>query len=155
MKATTIFELWRQVLTEHGLGPQEAEKLGGFRLGMTGENGRFLAFAKADEDRDLATFYSIAPFVVDTERRDELMRLVTRINFGLRIGCFELDLDDGELRLRTTVAFGKGQREPELLQQAMWANIATMDRWLPALAAAAQQGLRAQQALALVEHRGS
>lgn len=155
MTANTIFELWRELLTEQGLGPQEAETLGGFRLGMTGENGRFLAFAKADEDRDLATFYSIAPFVIASDRRDELMRLVTRINFGLRVGCFELDLDDGELRLRTTVAFGKGRREPELLQQVLWANVATMDRWLPALVAAAQQGLRAQQAIALVEPRGS
>jgi hypothetical protein len=153
MSTTTLQGLWAEVLTQSDLGAQRDDRLGGFRLGFTGENGRFLAFAKGDEERSIATFFSVAPFVVEPRHRDNVMRLVTRINFGLPVGCFEFDLDDGELRLRTTVAFGKAPRDRQLLEQSLWANVATMDRWLPGLVAAAQLGLKDEQAVALVESR--
>ncbi len=36
-------------------------------------------------------------------RRMNLLELLSRINYGLGVGCFEMDLDDGEIRYRVTL----------------------------------------------------
>jgi hypothetical protein len=51
-----------------------------------------------------------------TERRDEVARFVTRANWGLTAGNFELDYDDGQLRFRSSFAFtGMELTEPMIL----------------------------------------
>lgn len=141
--------LWREVFDEEGVKAEEAEELGGFRLGFTGEAGQLLCFVHYDEARGHGTVFALAPFVVAPDRRDEVARFITRANFGLPFGCFELDYDDGELRFRATAVFGAGPRTTAPLRSVLWASVAALDRYLPGLVATAQQGLSPDEALAL------
>ena len=55
-------------------------------------------------DAQLAV-YCVCSLNVPPARRAAVMELVTRANYGLRLGCFELDLDDGEVRFRASLDF--------------------------------------------------
>jgi hypothetical protein len=46
---------------------------------------------------------SFIPTKTPADRRPAIMELLTRINFDLAVGCFELDLADGEIRFRTSI----------------------------------------------------
>lgn len=150
-KPQKLYDVLKAALEGEGLSPNGAPELGGFRLGFTGEHGNFLCFARADDARALVSFFAIAPFAVEPRRREETMRLVTRINFGLPVGNFELDLDDGEVRMKTCVAFGKAKADRALIAPIVWAGVAAMDRWLPALVATGQQGLDAAKAMTIAD----
>lgn len=45
------------------------------------------------------------PLKVQPEFRDEVMRFITMVNFNLRIGNFDIDLDDGEISFRTFTCY--------------------------------------------------
>lgn len=115
--------------------------------------------AQAVEGRTLALFYSLALDEVPPERRGEAAVLVTRANYGLLEGAFELDLDDGELRLRTSVgldrlddgAFGAKGLAASLFGGIVLANVFTMDSYLPAILAVAEGSSSAADAVAAVE----
>lgn len=138
-------------LKEEGITAQEDPSLHALRLGFTGEHGQWVCLALADEERQLARFYSIAPFVVPADRRAATNEYVTRVNFGMPVGAFELDLDDGEVRFKTSLALGGASASADLLAGLVWPNVAAMDRWIPGLIAVAQQGLDVDKALTLGE----
>lgn len=52
--------------------------------------------------------YGIAPVSANPEDRDEMLSMaefICRANYGLRVGAFEMDMEDGELRYHTSVYF--------------------------------------------------
>ena len=53
---------------------------------------------KADEDH--ISCYHIFPIRVSEERRAAVCEFITRANFGLKYGNFEMDFNDGELRYK-------------------------------------------------------
>lgn len=70
-----------------------------------------------DEDERLV-FYSTMLDAVPKDRLVAVMELVTRANFGLPVGNFELDLDDGELCFKTSLDL-----EDVVLTEAMCRNL--------------------------------
>ncbi len=69
---------------------------------------------------DFYTIYSLCPIAADIEdsfRRNEMTEFICRANYGLRMGCFELDVDDGEIRFKiNTPVIGERQiADDELL----------------------------------------
>jgi hypothetical protein len=55
-----------------------------------------------DEDTRICAVYSVGPQVPPDRRADVAQYLVER-NYYLNVGAFEMDLDDGEIRLRTSI----------------------------------------------------
>jgi hypothetical protein len=102
---------------------------------VAGENGVWTAIAQAREPQRQALLYSIASEVVPEQRRGEAALLLARLNWGLPTGTFELDLDDGQVRLRTSIAVGQAELTPDLLKPMLIANLTLMDRHLPAIRA--------------------
>jgi hypothetical protein len=58
---------------------------------------------------------------------------ITRTNYGLRIGNFEMDFQDGEVRYKSSLDFEGSTLTPEWIQHAVYPAVQTMDRYLPAL----------------------
>ena len=104
---------------------------------VAGDNGAWTAIAQAREPQRQALLYSIADVVVPEDRRAEAALLLARLNWGLPTGTFELDLDDGQVRLRTSVDVGAADLTPDLLKPLLIANLTLMDRHLPAIRALA------------------
>lgn len=100
-----------------------------------GTNGEWLLVGQADPDRNAVIIYSLLPDPVAPERRDDVTRAVTEINYGLALGCFELGLQDGDLRFRASAPF-IGPPD-ELIRALVAVALGTTDAFLPQLAAAA------------------
>jgi hypothetical protein len=97
-----------------------------------GEHGSWLLVGQVYEKLDAVAVYSVLPHVVPAERRTAVALLCTRINYGLVIGNFELDLDDGEIRFKASIGGSPGAAE---LKRLVAAALTQVDRWLPALEA--------------------
>lgn len=52
---------------------------------------------------DDVTVRTLVPLKASEEVRQDVMEYITRANFGLRGGCFEMDLDDGGIFYRTYI----------------------------------------------------
>ncbi len=79
--------------------------------------------------------YSIVPVEVPPARRTEVALYLTRANFGLAIATFELDLDDGDVRLRTAVDFEGAEVSDPVVDHLLLANIMGVEQYLDGLRA--------------------
>jgi hypothetical protein len=100
-----------------------------------GDAERWVVYAEAQEDEQRAIFYSVVPFNVPQERRMAVAEFVTRANYGLSIGNFELDLDDGEVRFKTSLDVKGAELTVPLVERAVVMNLHATNRYLPGLQA--------------------
>lgn len=100
-----------------------------------GDNGAWQCYLRIWPGRDLISFYSVLPVYVPETLRAIFNEFITRANFGLIIGNFEMDLDDGETRYKTSVDLEGRDPTPTLLRQLLYMNVTTMDKYLPGLLA--------------------
>jgi hypothetical protein len=70
--------------------------------------GAWECYAIADAQPGLLLIYSVLTVTVPPPRRPDAAVLLTRLNFGLPVGAWELDLDDGTLRHRTSIDAPEG-----------------------------------------------
>lgn len=63
-----------------------------YRVTYSGKNGQFVCFAQIRMDLDQFLFYALAPVKVPEEAKVRLAELLTRVNYGLRIGILNLIL---------------------------------------------------------------
>jgi hypothetical protein len=77
--------------------------------------------------------YSIVPVEVPPERRTEVALYLTRANFGLAIATFELDLDDGTVRVRTGVDLEGAEVSDPIVDHILLANIMCVEQYFDGL----------------------
>jgi len=110
------------------------------RTGFSGKNGKWLCFARAREDAEQFLFYSICPFRAPPERRMAVMEFLTRANYGMIIGNFEMDLEDGEIRYKTAVDVEGGELTSTMIKNLVYINVRMMDKYLPGIKAVSESG---------------
>ena len=120
-------------------------------MGYTGENGEWDAFAHVNEENQQASFYSIYPVKTPLARRIVMAELLTRINYGMAIGNFEMDLADGEIRFKTSLDVTDDRLSFALLTQVCEANLYLMDRYFLVIQAVMEKGTTPIGALKLIE----
>jgi hypothetical protein len=102
-------------------------------LSFRGRAGSWQCFANVDEERQWFSFFSILPSNVPEDKRAAVAEFVTRANYGLVIGNFEMDFNDGEVRYKTSIDVEGGDLTPKMIENLMQANLMTMDRYFPGL----------------------
>ena len=100
-----------------------------------GDEERWVCYAEAQEEHQRVTFYSVCPFNIPGEQRLAAAEFITRVNYGLIIGNFELDLGDGELRFKTGVDVKGATLTPTLVERAVVPNLHAMNTYLPGITA--------------------
>ncbi|MQA14518.1 MAG: YbjN domain-containing protein [Pseudonocardiaceae bacterium] len=111
----------------------------------------YTVVAVVREDDRQVLIYSACPPDVPEHRRAAVAELLTRANYGLFIGNFELDLDDGEVRFKTGVDVEGTDVDDALLDGLLRANLATMDTYLGAILDVAAGDADVSEALATTE----
>jgi hypothetical protein len=120
-------------------------------MGFAGNSGQWNCFLQLRTAQEQVVFYSICPFEVPEESRNSLMEFVTRANFGLVMGNFELNLIDGELRYKTSIDVEGESLTPKLVKSLIFANVFTMDRYLPGIQLVLQTDISPETAIRQVE----
>jgi hypothetical protein len=129
------FETLGQFLSEDEWHPQRLEGKYVYRVGFAGAHGTTTCYAQIRVDLDQFLFYVLMPIKVSEDRRPAVAEYITRANYGLRIGNFEMDFSDGEVRYKSSLDFEDAPLSAELIRNAVYPAVQTMDKYLPGLMA--------------------
>jgi len=100
---------------------------------LSGPEGPWDFYAQAVEGKDLVLLYSIAPRRVPEALRPEVAAFLTRANYGLADGNFELDFDDGEVRFKTVLHVQGDGLDALLVKRIVRANGTALETYLPSI----------------------
>ena len=90
---------------------------------------------------------SFIPNKAVPSRRAAITELLTRINFELALGCFEMHLADGEIRFRTSVILPAGDITPGIVEHLLRSNICIVDERYPQIMNVLYAGMTPEEAL--------
>ncbi len=148
------FETLGEFLRQDGWHPQRIEGRTVYRAFFSGQNGEFRCFAQIVTHLEQFLFYAVAAVYVPDELRPAVAEFITRANFGLRIGNFELDYHDGEVRYKTSLDFEDEKLTPALIRNAIYPAVTTMDRYFPGLMKVVYGGRTPYEAIEEIETEG-
>ena len=120
-------------------------------MGFRGQHGSWMCYSHIDDERNALVIYSVTPKAVPEHARGAMADFLTRANFGLVVGNFELDLSDGETRFKTSIELGQTAPDTQLLRRLLHVNVATLDRYLPGIEGVAEGRMTPAQAITLCE----
>ena len=120
-------------------------------IGFRGNNGTWTCYARTREQEERFLFYSTLSTNVPEHMRLAAAEYLTRANYGMLIGNFELDLRDGEVRYKTSIDVEGGTLTHKMIENMIYVNVLTMDRYLPGLNRVAYGNVSPQLAIAEVE----
>jgi hypothetical protein len=144
-------------------------------MNFQGQNGRWGCLARVDEEKELVLFYSYCPVKAPEDKRPILADFLTRANYGLYIGNFEMDYNDGEVRYKTSIDVEGNQsidsapaedgngKKPEktgqepvqlsfaLMKRLVYDNVGVMDKYMPGIMSVVYGGASPTEAIAKVE----
>ncbi|MEX1021439.1 MAG: YbjN domain-containing protein [Litorilinea sp.] len=145
------FEAVGQFLEADGWHPQRIEDNYVYRVYFAGQNGELACFAQLRVDLEQLLFYVVMPVRTPAERRAPMAEFITRANYGLRIGNFEMDFEDGEVRYKSSVDFEGETLSNNLMRGVIYPAVQTMDRYLPGLLSVIYGGKTPAEAVAEIE----
>ena len=121
------------------------------QMSFQGENGQWMCLVKVREEQEQLIFYSISPVKVAENKRLVMAEFLSRANFGLSIGNFELNFADGQIRYKTSIAAKGNGVNSALIGQLIFANLLTMDEYLPGIMSIIYTELSAVEVIAQIE----
>lgn len=121
------------------------------RFHYKGTAGRLLCYGEVDENKQWVLFYSYLPVNVPMDKLGVAAEFVCRANQGMRIGNFELDFEDGEVRYKTSIDVEGGELAPKMIDNLLRANLSTMNRYFPGLMKLIFANMSAKEAIESVE----
>ena len=125
------------------------------RLAFRGNNGLWTCYARVKEPEGTFVFYSICPVNAPETKRLAMAEFLTRANFGLVNGNFEMDFNDGEIRYKTGIVV-KGAHKVlvkqsrltvALLKQLVYGNVMMMDQYLPGIMGLLERDISPREAI--------
>jgi hypothetical protein len=122
-----------------------------FRIrGRSGGAFRCLGFL--NDSLDLLQFMVVYPDQVPQRRRRAMAQAVTLANFGMKLGFFELNMEDGELRVHTASAFEPGSLPSSVVNWCISTGIAIADRYYASIQAISWGSREPADAIFEAEH---
>jgi len=124
---------------------------------VKGANGTWpLVVAIVGFEKQYLVVHSIVPPVAPHGDEVRVLELLARMNDGLVDGCFELNFDDGTIRLRSAVplrslALLDVETLTNLVGDVVTSNVSVADRFIPALEAVIDNAVAPAIAVAAAE----
>lgn len=110
---------------------------------------RFMAYQENDSTM---LFLTYLPMKIPQDKRAEVAAYITRANYGLHVGNFEMDWNDGELRYKTTgVADPQSMPGLEVIRRLTYVGFSMFDRYVPGVLSILYGGKTAAEAIAEAE----
>lgn len=145
------FETLGRFLEEDEWFPRQLEGKYVYSANYIGKSGELRCFANIKVDLEQFIFYATAPIKVPEEVRPAAAEFLTRANFGMRIGNFELDYSDGEVRFKSSIDFEGQVLTFDLIRNAIYPAVQILDRYLPGLMRVSYGGATPVEAIEEIE----
>jgi len=124
------------------------------QMSFNGSSGKWLCYANVNEEKGFFSFYSVCPINVPEDRRSTVAEFLTRANYGLMIGNFEMDYRDGEVRYKTSLDVENAEINLALIGNLVNVNLLMMDRYLPGILMCIYGNESAEAAIQSIEGEG-
>lgn len=134
-------------LSADGVNFMADEQKGVIVVGFNGEHGPVHLMARVNEQRKVLFLLFRLPLAVPEERRVEMSEATTRANYGLSIGCFEMDLRNGELNFKVSVPTDEATLSLSQFRRCMGAAGSTIDYYMPAFFQVVFNDMSAEEAI--------
>jgi hypothetical protein len=131
----SIFEEVVDFLESEGWSFVKGKDRSSLRLQHRGKNGQWKCIAIAREEEQEFIFYSICPLTASENKKLAVAELITRINYGLTVGNFELDFITGTIRYKTSINVAGDYLSYAIIGNLVKGNVAVMDKYLPEILA--------------------
>jgi hypothetical protein len=118
---------------------------------FNGKNGSWQCLANVPDNETLFSFFSRLGISVPVDKRNAVAEYLTRANYGLRLGNFELDFGDGEIRYKTSIDVQDGELTTQMVKQMVYANVMTVDKYLPGILSVIYGGSNPSQEIEKIE----
>jgi len=109
------------------------------------------SFHVSEDDHRLQILLRYPFFIADPKMRPSVGELVARINFGLKVGTFEFDFKDGELRFHITHLMESLSISEKLLLRLFNTGMSTTDRYFSAFMQHVYSGVTPEDAVYMAE----
>lgn len=106
------------------------EDRGLFKMAFDAKHGDIRVLIIVEES--LVQVFSHPANKVPEGHRQGIAEAITRANYGLKLGKFEMDFDDGELRYQTALPISNELPDDDVLDHMLFVGNAMIDRYLPA-----------------------
>jgi hypothetical protein len=143
-----------QFLEDDGWHPQTIEENYVYRAFFAGSHGEVACFAQVRVDLEQFLFYAVMPMRAPEQMRTPVAEFLTRANYGLRIGNFEMDYTDGEVRYKSSLDFEGDELSQSLIRNAIYPAVQTLDRYMPGILSVIYGGKSPEEAITEVEEQG-
>jgi hypothetical protein len=120
-------------LEAEGWHPRQLEDAPIYQMSFAGEHGPITCYAQVRVEEEILLCYAVAPVQVEEAARPAVAEFITRANYGLWIGNFEMDWDDGEVRYKSSLDFEGVVLTGELIRNAISPAVQMMVCYLPGL----------------------
>lgn len=106
------------------------------RLGIALENAKTDCVIDIRIQDKIVAVFTICPVSIPENGRKQIAEFITMANFGLILGCFEMDMNDGELRFKSSFLFEDEESQSEIVfKQHLFTSLSMMDRYFPGIMA--------------------
>lgn len=121
------------------------------RLPYNGNSGMWVCFVQAHEQAEQAIFYSVYPEDATPDTIPNIAEFITRANYGMLIGNFEMDYRDGEIRFKTSIDVEGDSLSAALIKNMVYANVIIMDRYFVGIRAVLRGTMTPLEAITAIE----
>ena len=125
------------------------------RFGFNGHNGNWNCFIRMDEDKSLFMFYSVLPVNIPEPKRAQISEFITRANYDLLVGNFEMDLRDGEVRYKTSIDFADNPVGYSFIHRLIYGNLLLMDTYFSGFMNVCYSDVEPEEAIQKIENKPS
>lgn len=139
--------------TEDGWSFEQMPERPILRLPFQGKGGRWNCYAQIRVTRDVEQilFYSVLPLNVPADKLSAIAEFITRANYGMALGNFELDFNDGEVRYKTSLDVTAAEITGNLLRPLIYTNVLMMDKYMAGLMAVVYADMSPAEAVRNIE----
>ena len=110
---------------------------------------RFMAYK---ENPHTMLFLTYLPMKVPEDKRVAVAEYLTRANYGLHVGNFEMDMEDGEVRYKTTGCADENTMPGlDVIRRLTYVGFSMFDRYVPSLLSILYGGKTPTEAIAEAE----
>ena len=107
-------------------------------------------YVEAHEELRQVRVLAMWPTLIAAEKRGVVAEYLTRANWGLMLGNFEMNFDAGEVRYRTSLDVEGGVLTPKMVKTQVEVNLGTIDRYAKGLLSILFTGVTPTEAIAEV-----
>ncbi|MBC7529270.1 MAG: hypothetical protein H7308_17200 [Chthonomonadaceae bacterium] len=129
----TLMESALEYLEDNSIHYQKVEGKDVLHLGFELENFYANCVLFVDEEQRYLGFSSVCGLRIPQDKRTEISEFIARANYGLGIGAFQMNFDNGEILYKTGIYARDSEIESNLLDAIVCANTQTHDRYYPGL----------------------